>query len=587
MLVRRLLSSSRFGLPVGRPIRHLVGATSLVAVAVTAVACTADEAAAPDDGVPGRLSVLSLGPVASWDPQRMTTPQDVAFAGRTFIRTLTAHPAGADATAQREVVGDLATDAGTPDDSLKVWTFSLRSGTSWQDGSPITCQDIRYGVSRSFAKPWADEGLNYPLAYLDIPRKADGTSTYKGPFDGTAQPAFDKAVTCDGSKVTFRLSTPMVDFDEVVALPVFAPVKEAKDGKEDGTYVVFSSGPYQLQGAWDPSSGGTFVRNPRWEKSSDPIRGAEPDSIRYVEGTESQTAVQQVIDDVGDRRRSVTLDPAPPALQQQVLSDDALSRRAINPTAQFVDYLAPSFASAVMRNADVRRALTLATNRDGYVTALGGTSAAEPTSTLLGPALASHRSSDPLGVATSGDPAKARAALRDSGLTLPVKIRVAYRSTPTADKAMAALLNGWERAGFKVLLQPIEKDYFSVAAEPGRAAKTDVFWANWAPAWPAASTVIPPLFDSRLNLSASGSGRDLGVFANEDVDREITRISTIRDAAAQAAAWAALDTDLAKKGAYIALAQRRSLFIAGTAVSGLSANLALGGFVDLATIGVE
>lgn len=562
-------------------------ATALVAVAITASGCTADDTAAPDEGVKGRLSVLSLGPVASWDPQRMTTPQDMAFAGRTFIRTLTAHPAGADAATQREVVGDLATDAGTPDDSLKVWTFTLRSGTTWQDGSAITCQDVRYGVSRSFAKPFADEGLNYPLAYLDIPRKVDGTSTYTGPFGSSAQAAFDKAVSCDGSKVTFRLSTPMVDFNQVVALPVFAPVKKAKDLKQDGTYAIFSSGPYQLQGSWDPSSGGTFSRNPKWDKGSDPIRRAEPDSIQYVEGTESQTAVQQVINDKGDRKRSVTLDSAPPSMQQQVLSDDALSRRSINPTAQFVDYLAPSFASPVMRNADVRRALALATNRDGYVTALGGSSAAEPSSTLLGPAMAGHRTTDPLGVPTSGDPSKARTALRESGLTLPVKITVAHRSSPTADKAMAALLNGWEQAGFEVTLQPIEKDYFSVVAEPGRAAKTDVFWANWAPAWPAASTVIPPLFDSRLNLSDSGTGRDLGAFADDDVNTQITRISTVKDPAAQATAWTALDTDLASQGAYIALAQRRSLFIAGSAVSGLSANQALGGFVDLAAIGVE
>lgn len=562
-------------------------ATALVAVAATASGCTADDAAAPDEGVPGRLSVLSLGPVASWDPQRMTTPQDVAFAGRTFVRTLTAHPAGADAAAQREVVGDLATDAGTPDDSLEVWTFTLRTGVTWQDGSPVTCEDVRYGVSRSFAKPFADEGLNYPLAYLDIPRKADGTSTYTGPYGGSAQTAFDKAVTCEGRKVTFRLSTPMVDFNQVVALPVFAPVKKSKDLREDGTHAVFSNGPYQLAGPWDPSTGGTFVRNPKWDKGSDPIRRAEPDSIQYVEGIESQTAVQQVINDEGDRKRAVTLDSAPPAMQQQVLSDDALSRRSINPSAQFVDYLAPSFASPVMRNADVRRALALATNRDGYVTALGGTSAAEPTSTLLGPAMASRRTADPLGSPTSGDPAKARAALQESGLTLPVKITVAYRSTPTADKAMAALGNGWEQAGFAVTLQPIEKDYFSVVAEPGRAAKTDVFWANWAPAWPTASTVIPPLFDSRLNLSDSGTGRDLGAFADAATDKEITRISTIKQPADQAAAWAELDADLATKGAYVALAQRRSLFIAGSAVSGLSANEALGGFVDLATIGVE
>jgi peptide/nickel transport system substrate-binding protein len=113
-----------------------------------------------------------------------------------------------------------------------------------------------------------------------------------------------------------------------------------------------------------------------------------------------------------------------------------------------------------------------------------------------------------------------------------------------------------------------------------------VFWANWAPAWPSASTVIPPLFDSRLNLTANGTGRDLGGFADAKVDREISRISTLADPGAQATAWAGLDASLASQGAFVALAQRRSMFVAGTSVTGLSANEALGGFVDLATVGV-
>jgi peptide/nickel transport system substrate-binding protein len=38
---------------------------------------------------------------------------------------------------------------------------------------------------------------------------------------------------------------------------------------------------------------------------------------------------------------------------------------------------------------------------------------------------------------------------------------------------------------------------------------------------------------------------------------------------------------------FVALAQRRALFVAGSAVTGLAANEALGGFVDLAAVGVE
>jgi peptide/nickel transport system substrate-binding protein len=559
-------------------------------VALTVSACTG---AATDDssdtGPAGQLTVLSLGPVATWDPQRISTPQDIAFAGRVFTRTLTAFPAGADAARQRAVEGDLATNAGTVDTTQKRWSFTLRDGVTWQDGSPVTCDDVRYGVSRSFAEPFASQGLNFPLAYLDIPRKADGSSVYAGPFakDAKGQAAFDKAVTCDGTTVTFRLSTPMADFNQVVALPVFAPFKQSQEKAADGTYTVFSNGPYQLKDAWNPSAGGRFERNPHWDKTSDPIRLAKPEVIDYVEGTESQTAVQQVINDAGVHRRAITLDSAPPAMQQHVLTDTALKARAVNPSAQFVDYLAPNYAKGVMRNAKVRRALALSTNREGYVNALGGASAATEAYSLIGPALPGHRDSDPVGSGPSGDAARAKAALQESGQTLPVRIRVSYRSTPTADKAMAALVNGWEAAGFAVSLQPITKDYFAEVSKPARSAQTDVFWANWAPAWPSASTVIPPLFDSRLNLSASGTGRDFGGFADSQVNTEISRIGTLPDPTARADAWSALDASLAERGAFVALAQRKSLFIAGSAVTGLSANEALGGFVDLAAVGVE
>jgi peptide/nickel transport system substrate-binding protein len=574
----------RLRLPSARSLLAVLAATSLLGVA----ACDRmPPTGSTTSGGSGELTVLSLGPVATWDPQRMSTPQDIAFAGRVFARTLTAFPPGGDAASQRRVVGDLATDGGTVGRSLKVWTFTLRDGIRWQDGSPITCEDVRYGIARSFAQPYASEGLNYPLAYLDIPRTADGSSTYSGPSDAKGQAAFDKAVSCKDGKVTFHLSTPMADFNQVVALPVFAPVKKAEDKGKDGTYAVFSSGPYQLKGQWDPGTGGTFVRNPKWDKASDPIRTAQPTAIDYVEGTESQTAVQQVIDDAGAHRHAVTLDSAPPAMQQHVLSDDGLRRRSVNPNAPFVDYLAPNVHQGVMANPHVREALALATNREGYVAALGGPSAAQATATLISPALPGHRDDDPLGSGPPGDAAKALAALQRSGLTLPVKVRVAYRSSPTADKAMAALVNGWESAGFAVTLQPVDKDYFTTISDPARGKVTDVFWANWAPAWPSAGTVIPPLFDSRLNLSSTSNGRDVGGFADPAVNAEISRIATMHSLDDQATAWADLDASLAKRSAFVALAQRKALYIAGSGVTGLSANEAMGGFVDLARIGVK
>ena len=48
-----------------------------------------------------------------------------------------------------------------------------------------------------------------------------------------------------------------------------------------------------------------------------------------------------------------------------------------------------------------------------------------------------------------------------------------------------------------------------------------------------------------------------------------------------------LDARLASRGVYVALAQRKALYVAGSRVTGLAANDALGGFVDLAAVGVK
>ena len=535
----------------------------------------------------GTLTTVSLGPVVTWDPQRMTSKKDMAFAGRVFSRTLTAFPPGPDAASQRGLVGDLATDTGRASRDLRTWSFTLRDGVTWQDGSPVTCEDVRYGVARSFAEPFASEGLNYPLAALDIPKKANGSSSYAGPYRVQGRAAFDKAVSCKGNTVTFRLTEPRGDFSQMVSLSAFAPFKKSADQREKSQYSVFSNGPYMLKGAWDPGTGGTFVRNPRWTKDSDPVRGAQPERIRYQEGVESQTGAQHIMGDEDANRRAVALDSAPPAMQHNITGSAELRRRSVNPRLGLTDYLAVNVRSAPLAREGVRRALAVATNREGYVAALGGTTSATAAFSLVGPNIPGHLGQDLLRSGLRGSPATARALLEESGLTLPVRLRVAYRSTPTADKAMAALESGWERAGFDIVLQPIAKDYFTAVSAPGRVRQSDVVWANWAADWPSASTVIPPLFDSRVNLSAAGSGRDYGYFADPKVNERMDAIAAMPEPAARDRAWAALDATLVRRGVYVSLAQHRALYVAGSGVEGLAVNDALGGYVDLAAVGVR
>ncbi|WP_299440680.1 ABC transporter substrate-binding protein [uncultured Phycicoccus sp.] len=539
----------------------------------------------------GVVHALSLGPVTTWDPQRLASRSDMAFAGRVFARTLTAYAPSTDPQDQARLVGDLATDTGSPSDDLRSWTFTLRDDVRWQDGTPVTCEDVAYGISRTFATADITGGPTDALAVLSIPRNSDGTSTYTGPYaTGSAaekgQEAFDKAVACDGQKLTFSLSTPIGDFDEMLTQPAFGPVKESADRGAESAYDVFSAGPYMLRDAWEPGRGGTFVRNPHWDAAADPVRKAYPDEIVYQEGLETQTVAQQVMADNDTGRQSVSLGSAPPAIQQHITAVPSLEERSVNPRTGIVDYLAPNTKSPVFKDPEVRRALAAATNRDAYVTAIGGTSAADPSLSVLPHALPASHDADPVGTGMRGDPERAKAILAEAGVDAPVKFTIAYRSDPTSDKAVAALVAGWQQAGFEPETRPIADDYFSTIADPDAAEEIDVFWSNWAPAWASASTVLPPLFDSTINLTDAGPGRDYGYFADSDLDEQMGKTAAIVDRAEREKAWADIDRQLLEQGAYIGLAERRALYIAGSDVRNLSANAVLGGVVEFADIAV-
>lgn len=540
----------------------------------------------------GTLKALSLGPVLSWDPQRIGARDDAAFAGRTYLRTLTAYQPSTDPGNQSRLVGDLATDAGTPNKELTSWSFTLREGLAWEDGSPVTCEDLKYGISRTFATSVITGGSTDALAVLAVPKQPDGSSVYAGPYVAAKTAAagiaaYDKAVVCRGTTITFGLSAPVSDFNEMVTQSAFAPVKKSADKAADGTFEVFSNGPYKLSAPWRASTGGSWVRNPHWKASTDEVRRAFPDRIDYQEGIETQTVAQQIMADGDNSRSAVAMGSAPPAIQQHILTVDALKERSVTAGTGLVDYLVPNLKSPTFASVEARQALAVATNREAYVTALGGGATGRPTPSLIPQALPAAHADDPLKAGNRGNAGQAKVLLGKAGLTIPVPIKVAYRSSPVADKAMASLVAGWTEAGFAPKLTPIKDEYFTTITQPAAATSYDVFWSNWAPAWASAGTILPALFDSSINITPAGPGRDYGYFNDAKINAEMARINTIADRADREKAWTTLDVQIQTLGGYIGLAERRALYIAGSDVRNLSANEVTGGVVEFADIAVR
>ena len=61
-----------------------------------------------------------------------------------------------------------------------MWSFTLRDGGTFEDGSEITCADVAYGVSRTWASDVITDGPTYASTYIDA-------GDYPGPYKATAE----------------------------------------------------------------------------------------------------------------------------------------------------------------------------------------------------------------------------------------------------------------------------------------------------------------------------------------------------------------------------------------------------------------
>ncbi|WP_404388366.1 ABC transporter substrate-binding protein [Humibacillus xanthopallidus] len=552
--------------------------------------------AAAQGGQPGgTLRVLVAGSIDTWDPQLMYVGPEAFFAQRTFARGLTAYGIG---ERQRDLQGDLATDTGRASTDSRSWTFTLREGVTWQDGSPITCEDVRHGVARTFDRATHVGGTNYATYLLDVPTQVtpEGLEkpVYAGPADTRHQPDFDRAVSCKGRTITFRLREPEPDFPHVVALPEFAPRKVTADeaGEKAGDasgdkpgHVVLSSGPYRLEKPWVVGTGGTFVRNEHWDPGTDPIRKAYPDRIEVTTGLGESAVIERLLNQQDDDAYAVSWVAASPTLRNQAGTD--LQARLTFPHTGNVDYLALNMRSTVMSNPAVRQAFAMATNRATYVSASGGEGSGDPSWSILAPSIDPSSLEPPSGSSLTGDPEAARKVLTDAGVRLPVTVRVVHAKSALVDKAYAALAAGWERAGFDVQLTGVEPEkYYETIEDKTSVERYDVFRGVWTSDIPSPSGVLPALFDARINIDSSGPGQDVGYFADDSVAALIDKADATGDPSARMRVWKQVDEAIRAKGGYIALSATKALHLHGAGVRHYEDH-AVGGIVDLATVAVR
>src|SRR6478752_8901477 len=568
--------------------KRVLAATAAIALAGGLAACGGgdDEGGSKAGGGPtssatgGTLNYMIFAPIEHVDPQRIYVGRDITNFSRTVYRQLVTFPISTDPKTSNTPVADLATDTGTSSDGGKVWSFTVKDGVKWEDGQPIKCEDFKYGASRVFATDVITGGPNYLLSYLDIPTDSKtGLPAYDGPYKGDGQDLFDKAVTCDGNTITYNFNKPWPDFPlAIAALHMMDPYRADKDQGDKSNFQIFSNGPYKLDGAWSKNKGATLVRNENYDKATDDpknIRQALPDSIVFNIGQTTETIYDQLIADTGDAQTAVTGQRVPPAYFNQI--EGPVADRATLEPSPYVDYLVPNFRR--MTDPKVREALKVATNAQGWIDAGGGEKAFGPAESIVNPAVVGYQDNPAFSGPQEGDPDAAKALLEEAGVKMPYPITFTYPKTDTADKQAAALKDTWDKAGFDTTLDGLGDTYYDVIQKPDKTS--DVMWGSWGADWPSAITVTPPLFDSRINLTANSDGQNYGAYESDAFNALVDQAAAASSLDDQTSALQQADIQLGDDVAYVPLSVRRFFMLYGSKVTNYVAGPASNGFPDL------
>lgn len=516
------------------------------------------------------------------DPQRIYIGEDIAFFSATIMHGLTAYKFSADQKEGTSLVPDAATDIGTPSADAKTWTFTLRDGMKWQDGTPLKCEDFAYGASRTFAIDVIVNGPTYVIPYLDIPKNADGTSQYPGPYKATPeqQALYDKAVSCDGNKITYKLSQPVADFNYTVTLGMGA-VPNPKDhpGVDTGaeyTLKPWSNGPYMID-SYTPGTGGnlTLVRNPNWDSSQDGgYRGAYPDKWVVLFGIDPQIADQRLISPQGDDQFALGYGNVQTQNLQTVFSDSKTPAAGFAGRA-FSDFDPYSLYWWInidkVKNVKIRQAMAVALDRDAIRATSGGDFYGDLGDGLIKPNIGQDYA--PTGWATDlfgeavgpkGNPDLAKKLIAESGESAPT-LTFDYGKSATGDQRAAIIKSSLEAVGFTINLNPIASGYYATIGDP--KLQHDFGPSGWGPDWPNASTVIGPLLTGATQFNNASDYPHVTAENNPDFYAAVSAALADTDRASQAAKWQALNKQAVQQAWVIPNVFTLSQVMAGTKIT--------------------
>jgi oligopeptide transport system substrate-binding protein len=432
--------------------RAFMRQTTAAVAAATAAArlgtrLTAASAPLPEDAAPAEQQVLTImgreGRYLDWSKSVQQRQFESALITEPLVRR----------NENYELQPAAAESWETSADNL-TWTFHLRDGMTWSDGTPVTAADYVYTLQR-MADP--KTAFDVTFYYGSIKGFTDAT-TGAIPVDQVGIQAIDDRTVA----ITTTQPTPFLG---LISADIYVVPKHIVEQQGDNWSLdpatCLSCGPFKLE-SWEKGKQLVYANNPSYNGPwASPLQ-----KIVYLIGADEAQfpAYENGEIDLIDRGYEQIISPAD---QARIESDDQLSKQ-LHKWPQFQSWwlcFGDATSAPPFQDLNVRKAFAMAVDRDAIVNSvLRGQ--AVPAYGLIPPGMHSSNQEAQKAAAYPYDPAQAKDLLAQAGFPdgkgfpkYDLFLRDPSPTVQTVAQAIQAMLK--ENLGIEVGIQSLERKTFT------------------------------------------------------------------------------------------------------------------------------
>jgi peptide/nickel transport system substrate-binding protein len=342
-----------------------------------------------------------------------------------------------------------------------TYTFTLKKGVKYSDGTPVKASDFPATIERDFKIDSPGVGFFGNIVGIDTIAK-----TKNGHISGI------KADDSTG-KITIQLKQPQGDFEYILATEFAALVPAGTPDKDQSTTPIPSTGPYMIQ-SYKPNKQVIVVRNPNFDASmyGGNVPVGNPDKMTIDVIGDPGIALTRVLNGQDD----YDFQQPPNDRLAELQSKYADQIKVYTPANTYYYFMNNRIAP--FNNVKVRQAVNYAINRQALVRIYGGL--ATETQNVLPPTYPQYKKLD----IYTYNVAKAKQLIKQAGATgASVTVWTSNNTTRHAPEAAQYLQQVLNQIGLKAKVKVINAAVYWTTVG-NQATRAQVGFADWYQDYP-------------------------------------------------------------------------------------------------------